>query len=119
MDEDFQTDAQPFNLTKQKLCDSKSDPCDSESDDSTDLDEPEPEAERISFSNPSMDTGGVNLENTSLEIDKSTVHIGHSISQSTNISIENPASVHVDRRRISYITCPEHQKKVITFLLSL
>lgn len=73
------------------------------------------EANPETVGNTSVETGSINLENTSVDITDSKVHFGHSISQSTQIKIENPTSVRVDKRRINYITCTEQklQRKVV------
>ena len=114
-----QTENSPLGQRKTPLCPRNSqlrqaithhDSSDSESGDSCDL---EPSETLQTYGTSSADAGSINLENTTLEVSDSKVHFGHSISQQTKINIGKPTSVHVDRRRISYVTCSEQERKVV------
>jgi len=127
-DQCFQADAAPFeiklnNTHQVEPCESEpysseeldiaSDTSDSESDDGCEL--VKSKTNRKYRASSSIETGSVNLDNTSVDIGDSKVHFGHSITHSTSVNIDKPASVHVDNRRISYITCTEKlpQRKMV------
>ncbi len=57
------------------------------------------------------DMGQFKFENNAVEIaNSSSVHIGNSITQKTDITFERATSVFVDRRQWNYVNCPDPNK---------
>lgn len=103
-DEVFETDAQPLSPVPESgvrslhhLDLNENDSSDSDSSDC------KLKCEKVLSSVP-VEAGDVRVEGSSIEIDKSSVHIGHSIKQKTDINFEKVQSVIVDKSRVSYIT---------------